>query len=170
MEPFLFCPSSRIDWYRMLVSDPLSWSCVTALYCFFFILTLRACFEVVSGEGSMNPFYLRDRANEMRRLPSRLLSLIFPPVFLVDLASETYWIVYGRGAPITCPNACINRCFGAPLGIVHPLMNMKPFEEKKAERSPFLWGQGTTASKKNGMLHSRQHRKRSRSNGNCYFI
>lgn len=92
MEPFLFGPSSRIDWYRTLVSDPLSWSCVTALYCFV-ILTLRACFEKVSGEGSMNPFYLRDRANEMRRLPSRLLSSIFPPVFLVDLASETYWIV-----------------------------------------------------------------------------
>lgn len=147
MEPFLFGPSSRIDWYRMLVSDPLSWSCVTALYCFV-IFTLRACFEVVSGEGSMNPFYLRDRANEMRRLPSRLLSLIFPPVFLVDLASETYWIIYGLVAPITCPNACINRCFGAPLGIVHPLMNIKPFEEKKAERSPFLWAGHNSKQKK----------------------
>lgn len=87
----------------------------------------------------------------------------FPPVFLVDLASETYWIVYGLVAPITCPNACINRCFGAPLGIVHPLMNITPFEEKEAERSPFLWAGHN--SEQNGMLHSRQHRKRSRSNG-----
>lgn len=51
----------------------------------------------------MNPFYLRDRANEMRR---------------------------------------------KPLGIVHPLMNIKPFEEKKAERSPFLWAGHNSKQKK----------------------